>query len=189
MKAIFLIADSDEDFRLQNEERMEADTEMARLDMRLVTVNIVDSHHANDASKFITVVLNSLISMLHIETPFLNVLSKIDLIEQYGRTDFRIDYYCELPDLSRIVDTISDDPFLAKYKKLTESLASIIENYSLVSYVPLDIKKEETLRKVLMMVDRANGFYISDLSSNQDVLNYYREIQADFEASKFGDLI
>lgn len=157
--------------------------------MRLVTVNIVDSHHANDPSKYITVVLNSLVSMLHIETPFINVLSKIDLIEQYGKTDFRIDYYCELPDLSRLVEMISDDPFLKKYKKLTNSLAEIIENYGLVSYVPLDINKREMLCNVLNLVDKANGFYISDMSSNQDVLNYYRSIQADFEATKYNELL
>lgn len=157
--------------------------------MRLVTVNIVDSHYANDPSKYISVILNSLISMLHIETPFVNVLSKIDLIEQFGKTDFGIDFYCELPDLQRLVDRISDDPFMVKHKKLTEAIASIIENYALVSYVPVDVNKQETIVRVLNLIDRANGFHVSDMSSNEDVLNYYRSIQADFEASKYGNLL
>ncbi|OTF74336.1 hypothetical protein BLA29_010481, partial [Euroglyphus maynei] len=111
----------------------------------------------------------------------------VDLIERYGETDFRLDYYCELPDLNRLVERISDDPRLARYKKLTESIASIIENYSIVSYVPLNINDTETITKVITLVDRANGFYIADLSSSQDVFNYYQKIQADFEASKYGD--
>nr|XP_027200969.1 GPN-loop GTPase QQT1-like [Dermatophagoides pteronyssinus] len=158
------------------------------IDMRLVAVNIVDSHYANDPTKFITVVLNSLISMLHIEAPFINVLSKIDLIERYGEIDFGLDFYCELPDLNRLVDRISDDPRLARYKKLTEAIASIIENYAIVSYVPLNINDTEMITKVITLVDRANGFHIADLSSNQDVFNCYQKIQADFEASKYGDL-
>lgn len=155
----------------------------------MTTVNVVDSFYASDPSKFITVVLNSLTSMLHLETPFVNVLSKIDLIENYGKTDFGIDFYCELPDLTKLVDQISNDPYLKKYRKLTESFASVIENYGLVSYVPVDIKNQDLLMRALALIDRANGFYISDMSSNEDVLNYYRMIQADFEANRYGDLV
>lgn len=133
--------------------------------MRLVTVNIVDSHYATDASKFITVILNSLISMLHIETPFVNILSKVDIMEQYGQTDFGLDYYCELPDLTRLADRCSDDPFLAKYKKLTHAIASIIENYSLVTYIPVNINDNETVTKAMALIDRANGFTLEGLSS------------------------
>ncbi|KAF7492775.1 GPN-loop GTPase 2 [Sarcoptes scabiei] len=57
------------------------------------TINMVDSHYANDPGKFISVVLNSLLSMLHIESPFINVLSKADLMEKYGETDFGINFY------------------------------------------------------------------------------------------------
>lgn len=159
------------------------------LDIRLVTVNVVDSHYANDPAKFISVVLNSLVSMLHMETPFINVLSKVDIIEQYGETDFNIDFYCELPDLSLLVDRISDDPFLSKFKKLTEGLASIIESYGLVSYMPLSIHDKDLLVKILNSVDQANGYLVSNLNSVQDVRNSYRSTQADFQASKYGNLL
>ncbi|KPM09190.1 hypothetical protein QR98_0077230, partial [Sarcoptes scabiei] len=56
-------------------------TIQTKLELRLVTINMVDSHYANDPGKFISVVLNSLLSMLHIESPFINVLSKADLME------------------------------------------------------------------------------------------------------------
>ncbi|KAH7638972.1 GPN-loop GTPase 2 [Dermatophagoides farinae] len=153
-------------------EQSEKRREKFPLNMRLVAINVVDSHYANDPSKFITVVLNCLISMLHIETPFINVLSKIDLIERYGETDFRLDFYCELTDLNRLVERISDDQRLVRYKKLTEAIASIIENYAIVSFVPLNINDMETISKVITLVDRANGFYMADLSSNQDGFNY-----------------
>lgn len=137
------------------------------MELRLGAVNIVDAHYANDAGKFVTVVLNSLLSMLHIETPFVSVLSKVDIMEVYGQADFNLDYYCELPNLNYLVDRISDDPFLKRYKKLTESLASIIENYGLVSYLPLNVRDEDKLRRVLKAVDRANGFYVTTMTTNE----------------------
>ncbi|CAG2183644.1 unnamed protein product, partial [Oppiella nova] len=101
------------------------------LDVRLVVVNIVDSHYTNDASKFISVALNCLNSMIHLEMPHISVLSKVDLIQKYSKTDFGLDFYCDLLDLNYLVDKVNEqnDPFLAKYKKLTAALAGVIEDY------------------------------------------------------------
>eukprot|EP00095_Tigriopus_kingsejongensis_P012392 snap_masked-scaffold1164_size58058-processed-gene-0.2 protein:Tk12392 transcript:snap_masked-scaffold1164_size58058-processed-gene-0.2-mRNA-1 annotation:"gpn-loop gtpase 2" len=48
---------------------------------RLCCVNLVDSHYCSDPAKFISVCLTSLNSMLQIELPHINVLSKVDLVE------------------------------------------------------------------------------------------------------------
>lgn len=34
--------------------------------------------------------------MLHLELPHINLLSKIDLIEQYGKLRFNLDFYTEV---------------------------------------------------------------------------------------------
>jgi hypothetical protein len=52
---------------------------------KLVAVHLVDSHYCSDPGKFISVLLTSLNTMLKVELPHVNVLSKIDLIEQYGK--------------------------------------------------------------------------------------------------------
>ena len=57
---------------------------LLRLGHRLTAVNLVDSHYCTDPSKFIAVMLTSLTAMIQLELPAVNVLSKIDLIEQYG---------------------------------------------------------------------------------------------------------
>jgi GPN-loop GTPase len=51
---------------------------------QLVAVNMCDAHYITDASKFISVLMASLRTMLHLELPHVNVLSKLDLITQYG---------------------------------------------------------------------------------------------------------
>jgi hypothetical protein len=51
---------------------------------QLCAVQLVDSHYCSDASKFISVLVTSLSTMLQLALPHINVLSKIDLVESYG---------------------------------------------------------------------------------------------------------
>ena len=62
---------------------------------RLCAVNLIDAHYCSDPSKFVAVCLTSLNSMMRIELPHINILSKADLIEKYGKLDFDIDFYTE----------------------------------------------------------------------------------------------
>jgi GTPase SAR1 family protein len=84
--------------------------------VRLCAVHLVDAHYCADASKFVAVCLTSLTTMLQLELPHVNILSKIDLIEKYGKLDFNIDYYTEVQDLDYLLDRISDDPFAGEAK-------------------------------------------------------------------------
>jgi hypothetical protein len=47
-------------------------------------VHLCDSHYVTDAAKYVSVLLLSLRAMLHLELPHVNVLSKVDLLAQYG---------------------------------------------------------------------------------------------------------
>jgi hypothetical protein len=64
----------------------------------------VDSHYCSDPSKFISVLLTSLSTMLQIELPHVNVLSKCDLIEKFGKLSFNLDFYTEVLDLHYLLD-------------------------------------------------------------------------------------
>ena len=63
---------------------------------RLAAVHLVDAHLCTDPAKYISALLLSLSSMLHLELPHVNLLSKIDLIEQYGKLQFNLDFYTEV---------------------------------------------------------------------------------------------
>lgn len=52
---------------------------------QLTAVHLVDSHYCTDPAKFISVLCTSLATMLHVELPHVNLLSKMDLIEHYGK--------------------------------------------------------------------------------------------------------
>jgi hypothetical protein len=53
--------------------------------MQLAAVHLVDAHLCSDPGKYVSALLLSLSTMLHLELPHVNVLSKIDLIESYGK--------------------------------------------------------------------------------------------------------
>ena len=63
---------------------------------RLAAVHLVDAHLCSDPAKYLSALLLSLSVMLHLELPHVNVLSKTDLIEQYGQLDLNLDFYTEV---------------------------------------------------------------------------------------------
>ncbi|XP_067167797.1 GPN-loop GTPase 2 [Apteryx mantelli] len=136
--------------------------QLTKWNFRLAAVHLVDSHYCTDPGKFISVLCTSLSTMLHVELPHVNVLSKMDLIEQYGKLAFNLDYYTEVLDLSYLVDHLASDPFFKNYRRLNEKLVEVIEDYSLVSFVPLNVQDKESMRRVMQAVDKANGYSFGD---------------------------
>lgn len=132
-------------------------------DLRLVCLNLCDSYHASDISKYIGLCMNSLTTMIHLELPHLNILSKVDIIEKHGKTRFNLDFYCDAANLEYLLETDVESPFFAKYRKLTQSIMGVISDYSLVTFYPLNISKPEDIYKILQMADKANGYYCDDL--------------------------
>ncbi|NWQ89427.1 GPN2 GTPase, partial [Burhinus bistriatus] len=136
--------------------------QLAKWNFRLAAVHLVDSHYCTDPGKFISVLCTSLSTMLHVELPHVNILSKMDLIEQYGKLAFNLDYYTEVLDLSYLVDHLASDPFFRNYRRLNEKLVEVIEDYSLVSFVPLNVQDKESMRQAMQAVDKANGYSFGD---------------------------
>lgn len=64
----------------------------------------------SDAGKFISAVLISLTTMVRLELPHVNVLSKIDLIESYGRLAFNLDFYTDLCELRNLLPYLEGRP-------------------------------------------------------------------------------
>ena len=105
----------------------------------------------------------SLSSMLQIELPHVNIFSKMDLIKQYGPLKFNLDYYTDVLDLNYLLDTLDSDRILSKFKNLNKKICDIVQDYSLVSFIPLNIQKKKSIIRCIQTVDKANGNF-----------NYYR---------------
>ncbi|XP_074602880.1 GPN-loop GTPase 2 isoform X2 [Brevipalpus obovatus] len=158
-------------------------------DLRLASVNLVDSFYANDPGKFVSALLNSLATMMHLELPHINVLSKVDAIEKFGPIKFNIDYYCEVLDLNYLIDQIADDPFMVKFKQLSKAISEIVESYGLVTFAPLDVNDVKTMFKLMRLIDRANGHFLLDIESEEKVQEIYEETQkVDFDYAKYMEI-
>lgn len=53
---------------------------------------------------------------------------------------FNLDFYTEVMDLSYLVEHLNVDPFFKKFHSLNVKLAEVIQDYGLVSFVPLNVQ-------------------------------------------------
>lgn len=162
---------------------------LGKLDVRLAAVQLVDSHYCSDPGKFISVCLTSLNTMLQIELPHINLLSKVDLVEKYGKLQFNLDYYTDVLDLEYLLDCFPEDNFTKKYRALNKAMTELITDYSLVNFIPVTVKSKERMLAVSQQVDKANG-YVFGSGEERNLRNMMGSALggADFEWAKTGDL-
>eukprot|EP01024_Parvocaulis_polyphysoides_P061225 TRINITY_DN6765_c0_g1_i1.p1 TRINITY_DN6765_c0_g1~~TRINITY_DN6765_c0_g1_i1.p1 ORF type:complete len:318 (-),score=31.57 TRINITY_DN6765_c0_g1_i1:260-1159(-) len=142
-------------------------------DLRLAAIHMIDGNQCTDAGKYLGGLLLSLNCMLHLALPHVNVMSKMDILKQYGELQLPLEFYTEVQDLSYLVQCIREDPLLSRYKKLTEGLCSLVEDYSLVRFMPLEIENKESVASVLTAADQANGYVYSGLKDKMP----YKQVQ------------
>lgn len=123
---------------------------------RLAAVHLCDAHYVTDASKYISVLLLSLRTMLHLELPHVNVLSKVDLISKYGDLDFNLDFYTEVQDLSYLENALSTAS--PRFSALNMAMISLIEDYSLVGFETLAVEDKTSMLHLTRAIDRATGY-------------------------------
>lgn len=70
----------------------------------------------------------------------------------------------QVQDLSRLVETMGEDAFGRRYRKLSAGLGEVIEDYGLVNYTPLAIEDKDSVQRVLALVDKATGYVFTGLS-------------------------
>jgi len=130
---------------------------LTKMGLRLDAVHLCDAHYVTDASKYISVLLLSLRTMLHLELPHINVLSKVDLISQYGDLDFNLDFYTEVQDLSYLQNTLSAS-LPPRFASLNMAMISLIEDFSLVGFETLAVEDKNSMINLTRAIDRATGY-------------------------------
>ena len=175
------------------------------LDLRLVAVQLIDAHYCTEPANFLSAALLGTTVMLKLELPTVNVLSKIDLLANYGPLPFTLDFFTDCQDLERLVPYLqqqgdydlneadddftisahqyfdeynyaddpdyqrarkikSSSPFFRKHKRLHKLMAEIVEEFGLISFLPLDISSAESVGRVLAKIDKCNGYIFTQSS-------------------------
>lgn len=130
-----------------------------KLGHHLCVVHLIDSHFCSEPTKYISAILLSLVTMLQMGLPQVNVLSKADQLKQYeSKLAFNLDFYTEVLDLKYLLEALDATEGMQKFKKLNAAIVSMIEDYGLVTFQPLDAFKKESLLRLKHLIDKANGF-------------------------------
>ncbi|KAG2003693.1 cytoplasmic protein [Coprinopsis cinerea AmutBmut pab1-1] len=130
---------------------------LGKAGFRLATVHLCDAHYITDASKYVSMLLLSLRAMLHLELPHINVLSKIDLLSQYGELDFNLDFYTEVQDLTYLENALNAS-LPPKYAALNMAMISLVEDFSLVGFETLAVEDKNSMMHLTRAIDRATGY-------------------------------
>ena len=157
-----------------------------RLDFRLCSVHLLDSFYCCEPATFVGAVLSVASTMLRLSLPHVNVLTKVDLLPLYGPLPFTLDFYTEMHDLTPLLRYIdrghiateeelgevsppssdSDDQDAtampsrprSRLARMTGELCSVLSDFGLLSFLPLNIQDASTVGRVLITIDRANGY-------------------------------
>jgi GTPase SAR1 family protein len=167
------------------------------MDYRLTLVTLIDAHHCTDAGKFISSVLLATTTMLRIQLPAVNVLSKVDLLEKFGEAQFNLEFFTDVMDLGRLLEFL-DNPsqkgqvdegmdisgdagyqqartalkssaFYRKHRKLHEALVEVIDDFGLVKFYPLNIEDASSVGRVVGQVDKCNGYIFGSVGEFKDL--------------------
>mmetsp|Transcript_3437 Transcript_3437/g.5719 ORF Transcript_3437/g.5719 Transcript_3437/m.5719 type:complete len:280 (-) Transcript_3437:35-874(-) len=116
----------------------------------MMGVFCVDATFLTDTAKFLSGSLLSLSAMIALELPHVNVLTKCDLMSEED-----VEKMLSIESASQMWDLEQYDNADRKHKryKLTEAICSLLDDYTMVSFLPLNITQEESMNHVLATID------------------------------------
>jgi len=126
---------------------------LQQLNFRICGVFIVDAQFLLDAAKFVSGVLSTLSAMVSLEIPHVSVLSKVDLLNTRARKN--LERFLE-PDMHALLaEELDGTGFGERFKKLNHAIANVVDDFSLVKFLPLDPTDEESIGDLLTQIDIA----------------------------------
>ena len=120
---------------------------LQRQDYHLVGVFLIDSEFMCDPAKFMSGCLAALSAMTMIEIPYVNVISKCDLITKKQRET--LECYTEM-DTTALGVQVSEK---TKIAKLTAKICELIDEYNMLRFTPLDPTNENDMEVVVGRID------------------------------------
>ncbi|OTB00032.1 hypothetical protein M426DRAFT_15848 [Hypoxylon sp. CI-4A] len=145
------------------------------LDIRLCAAYLLESTFVVDRAKFFAGTLSAMSAMIMLEVPHINILSKMDLVkDQVRKKDLKRfitpdsglldDDPAEIARRKAEGDTEEEadsaDPqdknALMRgqgFRRLNMAVAGLIENFSMVSYLKLDVQDEDSVAAILSYID------------------------------------
>jgi hypothetical protein len=143
-------------------------TRTGALDVSLCAAYLLEATFVVDKAKYFAGTLSAMSAMIMLEVPHINILSKMDLVKgQVGKRELKrfLD-----PDSSLLDDEEEDEYQIGKvddtqaimkgesFKSLNRAVAGLIDSFSMVSYLKLDVQDEDSVASILSYIDEAIQF-------------------------------
>ena len=128
------------------------------------------------------------------DLPHLNVLTKIDNLQNYPNLPFNLDFYTEVQDLHYLlphlnreqtsgipgptvaggnddmdVDEDDDEP-KSKFAALNKAIVELVEEFALVGFETLAVEDKRSMMTLLRAIDRAGGFAVGGIEGVNDTV-------------------
>ncbi|XP_039636074.1 GPN-loop GTPase 3 isoform X2 [Perca fluviatilis] len=124
--------------------------QLQQWEFRVCGVFLVDSQFMVESFKFISGVMVALSAMVSLEIPQINIMTKMDLLSPKAKKE--IEKYLD-PDMYSMMEDNSDNIRSKKFKNLTKAICGLIDDYSMVRFLPFDRTDEEGINIVLQNID------------------------------------
>ncbi|KAJ7950584.1 GPN-loop GTPase 3 [Quillaja saponaria] len=122
---------------------------LKRKNFNVCAVYLLDSQFMTDVTKFISGCMASLSAMVQHELPHVNLLSKMDLETHKKDIEDFLD-----PEPHFLLSELNRQ-MAPQFAELNKSLIELVNDYSMVGFIPLDLRKESSIKYVLAQIDNS----------------------------------
>lgn len=152
-------------------------TRTGALNVNLCATYLLEATFVIDRAKFFAGTLSAMSAMIMLEIPHVNVLSKMDLVKGLvSKKELKrfIDPDTSLLDddpadtqnavvasQDRAVDPLTPSPLMAggSFKRLNQAVAQLIDDFSMVSFLELNMQDEDSVGGILSYIDDAIQYH------------------------------
>lgn len=124
--------------------------QLQQWEFRVCGVFLVDSQFMVESFKFVSGVMAALSAMVSLEIPQVNIMTKMDLLNKKAKKE--IERYLD-PDMYSLMQDSSDIWKSKKFKKLTKAICGLVDDYSMVRFLPFDRSDDESISITLQHID------------------------------------
>lgn len=151
---------------------------MGPLNINLCAAYLLEATFVVDKAKFFAGTLSAMSAMINLELPHINILSKMDLIAAHGVSNKTMRRFIDpdaqlLDDEDRGHDALNNtrtvdlqnprevDSIMTggSFTQLNRAVARMIDDFSMVSFLQLDVNDEDSVGAILSYIDDAIQFH------------------------------
>ncbi|RHZ43490.1 putative signal sequence-binding GTPase GPN3 [Aspergillus thermomutatus] len=141
------------------------------LNINLCAAYLLESTFVVDKAKFFAGTLSAMSAMLMLEMPHVNILSKMDQVrDMVSRKELKrfvnVDVNLLQDDEEDAEETAEGDPSSKEtllsggsFKRLNRAVGQLIDDFSMVSFLKLDVQDEDSVAAVLSHIDDAIQYH------------------------------